>query len=310
MSRGENTKSMNDLINMLSRASDAPLENLVYEINITSAEHQQAQCSFDYIKEVLKNKSEEGRIPTLTEDPFQVGAYIRGSKPKPLNDLDIFLPLTGRGTTINPNGSLIDQNGYIVSSVTVLNDIKTVLQETYPSEISRNQQAVSIELTSYGMTIDVVPAIPVNNSNHFIIPWGRGEAKWKKSNPRLDQEILMGLDLRHNWKVSNAIKIAKHWNGTKNRNRLRSYHVEAIAYHVFHNHPGNITTLLTACSYLFSNMQTYLYNCPDPTGLSEPIHQNLLPINLISQLSLYGSVNMARDAINQGSTVFINYLNN
>jgi Second Messenger Oligonucleotide or Dinucleotide Synthetase domain len=298
----------NNPLQSLLALADVPLENFVRTIEIPTIDRQRSIRSFNYIKDVLINKANDGAISPLAYQPFQIGALIRGTKPAPLNDLDLFLPFNGAGTTYYNNGTLGYNNGNTVSSVAVLNQVKAALQETYDSDISRNQQAVTIYLSSYDMTLDIVPAVPIG-TEYYVIPQGHGYHTWKKSNPDIDHSILTQLNTRHNWKVTDAIKIARHWNSTKNRNRLRSYHVEASAYHIFNNSQTNTTTLLTACSMIFDNLSDYIYNCPDPTGMSEPVHLAVDSSDFMLRLNLMASVNAARETLSRGSTAFVNYLN-
>jgi hypothetical protein len=303
-------------LEQLFKAAQSSLPNFVSEITIKQPEISQASQSYQFIKQILKTKSGEGKIPDLSGEPFLTGSYARKTKITPLNDIDIFLKLNGANTTISgqtltftDGAPLSDysQDGWTVSSVLVLNSVKKALGETYQSQITRDQQAVSVFLDSYGLTIDIVPAIGIKQSPQYIIPYGKGNHGWKYSNPKKDEEIVELLDAYHNKVVKPAIKIAKYWNREKNRNKLRSYHVEAIAYLIFSQLQFQMTTIQQACRLYFANMSQYITNCPDPTGLSEPV-SSYLSLDLLESINLYTRIGEAKKAADGTTLDLIAYL--
>jgi hypothetical protein len=89
--------------------------------------------------------------------------------------------------------------------------------------------------TSLG--IDVVPAFRVSNllDQYFLIPKGGNGTGWLKTNPIKDKNVVNKLHNLHYNTFRGLVKLAKLWNQHCNDNRLRSYHIEAIAINLVKN---------------------------------------------------------------------------
>ncbi len=311
-------QAISDLLKAMARTS---LSNFVSEITVKKSEIEQASKSYGYISEVLKTKAEEEKIPALIPYPtFLIGSYPRGTKISPLNDIDIFLVAHAFGTSYVKwsdgihwfHGDVeklkkFSQDGYTVSSVSVLNSIKKALEETYSSDISRNQQAVTVYLESYGITIDIVPAVRIKDEDFFIIPSGNGNPTWKFSHPLQDALLLDEIHLAHNNTIKQTLKIAKYWNREHNHNKLKSYHMEAAAYHIFGSFSNPTATILESCLTYFSQLTSYLYYCSDPTGMSEPI-SGYLSEDVLDRLNHEVRIMEVQNAAAKGSEEFIKFL--
>lgn len=277
-------------------------ENLLEKsINISPTQISQGSKSHTYIRDLLDNKWQtKDSFPWIVEGDFLSGSYARGTKIYPLDDIDIMIVLDGHGLVPISGGAYIDAevrgsgiagspiskhfdtNG-LVSSVSVLEVFRDALKDTFPnSEIKKDGQAVNVWLDSYGLGLDIVPCfhiIPRNGSQDFYyIAMGNGNPMWKTTNPKIDQRISDGLHLRHDRKLKAVVKILKYWNRTQNGDRLRSYHLEALAWYVFHAHPNKISDYSSAVKYFFDNAPALLINhCNDLTGLGGHIDLYLTP---------------------------------
>jgi hypothetical protein len=104
----------------------------------------------------------------------------------------------------------------------------------------------------------------------YYIPLGNNSAGWLKTNPKRDAEISDFLNEKHNKKLKSVIKLLKYWNRVKNFDRIRSYHLETMAWWTFHHHTSAITSLAEGVRYFFANAREYLADrCADTTGLSD-----------------------------------------
>lgn len=272
------------------------------QINLSAAQISQGSKSHTYIRELLENKRRnDAAFPWLIEGDFLSGSYARGTKIHPLDDIDVMIVLDGTGLYAISNGvtlnAIVRGSGYegspvmhytdqfgLISSKRVLEIFREAIKESYPdSKIKKDGQAVNVWLDSYQLGLDIVPCfhiIPRTGSRDFYyIPYGRESEMWIATNPKIDQEISETLDQRHSKKLKAIIKLIKYWNKTQNAERLRSYHIEAVAWYVFHNHPGRITNYADALRYFFSNAIAYLTNnCSDPTGIGGYIDLYLSPL--------------------------------
>ncbi len=189
----------------------------------------------------------------------------------------MYAEVRGHGTTGNPVNDYTYGEHHLISSKRVIEIFRDGLKESYPnSEIKKTGQSVHVWLDSYGMGIDVVPCfhiIPRDGSRDFYyIPKGGDSHEWMTTNPKIDAEIVDGLDKRHGNKFKPIVKIIKYWNQVHNGSRLQSYHLETIISHMFHAHPGEIQDYPTAVRYFFNNVDGYFANaCADMTGLGDPV---------------------------------------
>lgn len=270
------------------------MNTLIANIRIKEHEIENASSARGYLDQILQSKGENGTLPT-PKKVFLTGSYSRGTKISPLDDIDVFY-VVGHAVAVNNTwhtivdcdykfgSSFLEVDGNI-SSTKILELIKGELEETYgQSEIKRAGEVVNLYLNSYELGIDIVPAFQITNSNYFLIPNGSGSTRWKKSNPLIDELIITNLDSQHNNLVKDLIRITKYWARKKKIVSPRSYHLEAITYHVLSNLPQKITSHAEGLTYLLGrlNLNNYLNQCPDPTGLSESISSGLSDLDIIN----------------------------
>ncbi len=264
---------------------------LTRQINITQAQREQGSKSHNYIRGLLDNKWQtHDRFPWLIEGDFLSGSYGRGTKIYPLDDIDIMIVLDGHGLVPISGGQYLNaevrgsgmdgsaitkhfDHNNLVSSTSVLEVFRDALKETFPtSEIKKDGQAVNVWLDSYDLGLDIVPCFHIvprdGSQDYYYIPMGAGSNMWKSTNPKIDHRISDALHARHDRKLKPVVKLLKYWNKTQNGHRLRSYHVEVLAWYVFNTHPSKIGDYVAAIKYFFDQASIMLVNyCDDPTKL-------------------------------------------
>ena len=145
-----------------------------------------------------------------------------------------------------------------LNSHSILETFQEALSQSHPnSTIKKSGQAVNVRLDSYGLGIDIVPCFHIKpfdetQQEFYYIPIGNGNPGWLKTNPKIDEAISSRLHDLHNKKLKSVIKLLKYWNREKNADRIRSYHLESIAWYVFHNHSSSITTIGEGLRYFFN----------------------------------------------------------
>lgn len=253
---------------------------LLSEIRPNQQEIDQVSRSHTYIRDILRSKSQSGLIPPIMND-FLTGSYKRGTKITPLDDVDIFIVFNGQGLQYcNSTITIIDGSNFsqytspdgAVSSIKILEAIKRAIPDIY-SSIKRDNQCLNIQLSTYGIGLDLVPAF-TDDSGNYLIPYGHGKPTWLLTNPQKDEDIINLVNSRPNNLVKDIIRIVKYWNIKKNRQRLKSYHIEAIAMTIFEHYPS-ILTYLDGLKIYFNQASTYLLQCPDPTRVGGPITSDL-----------------------------------
>lgn len=276
------------------------LESLLdTDINITQAARAQGSRSHNYIRDVLLGKNEnDHHFPRLIEGDFLSGSYARGTKLKPLDDIDVMMVLDGTGFRVINGGAIQDvevegsgESGNpllsrvgpdtLLSSQVVMSIFQTALEELHPqSKVRDDEQAVNVWLDSYGLGIDIVPCfhlMPRNGAqDYYYIPTGGNSGGWKTTNPKIDAGISDTLHARHNRKIKNIVKLIKYWNLVSNGNRLKSYHLETVVWHIFDARPKETASLEDGVIHFFTQADKYLATaCPDKTLLGGPVDQYL-----------------------------------
>lgn len=276
--------------------------------NVSLPQISQGATSQNHIRDLLINKSRsDASFPRFIEGDFLSGSYARGTKIFPLDDIDIMMVLDGtglfairdgsywnatvRGSTLANNPVLreLDWQG-LLSSRRVMEILQNALKQSYPnSKVAKDGQAINVWLDSHGLGMDVIPCfhvIPADGSRDvYYIPAGSQTDGWMMTNPKIDENISDQLHSHHNEKLKPVIKLIKLWNRVFNNNRLRSYHLESVAWYVFARAPNKITHYGTALLYFFQNAGSHIaVSCPDPTNIGGPIDTYLNPQDRILSL--------------------------
>jgi len=276
------------------------LDNLLTNyLTLNASEISQGSKSHNYIRELLFNKNaKDGSFPCFIDGDFLSGSYKRGTKIHPLDDIDVLMIIDGSGLVVVEKGLVIDaevrgnklehnpvinylgENG-LLGSKTIINLVHKALKQSHSeSKIYKDNQAVNVWLESYNFGVDVVPCfhiLPKNGSKeYYYIPRGGESDDWMSTNPKIDEDISDYVNKKHNEKFKGVVRLLKHWNKNYNNSRIRSYHLETIAWRIFHEHQSSISDYEDGLLYFFNNCRNYFVEqCPDATGLGDNIDKYL-----------------------------------
>ncbi len=248
-----------------------------------------AKASRAFLIEQIQSVSGENGFPNLAPyAPLNFGSFARGTKLQPLDDIDILLPLNGRGTECNaspndpytqwlkikdstaPLATFPDAYGYVNSTI-VTNAIKTGLSKVKQykkADIKRSGESAVLELASYSWAFDIVPAVPIDDGRggtaFYLIPDGRGN--WKKTDPRIDEKRINAIDTARGDKFRPLCRLLKYWNNRTTKPKLPSYYFETLVYNTFANQ--QIQSTPNAVEAFFASAPAFLnQSCPDPKNL-------------------------------------------
>ncbi|MDO4570573.1 MAG: nucleotidyltransferase [Planctomycetia bacterium] len=177
------------------------------------------------------------------------GSFARRTKCRELDDIDLMVGLSGCGATYNEYDPWNNVRIYIndsvriqedcshdnstLNSVAVLNKFKNKLSDLpnyKKAGIKRNQEAIVLDLSTKEWSFDIVPcfltANEPNGKNYYLIPNGRGN--WKKTDPRIDNEVVQCIDRRFEGKVVELVRLCKKWNKVKQVTAIPPYLLETI----------------------------------------------------------------------------------
>ena len=143
---------------------------------------------------------------------------------------------------------------YHLNSNKVKNKLVSALQnisQYEKSEIHARGEAVTLKLKAYSWNFDIAPAFYCsgNGSPYYLIPNGYG--KWKKTNPKIEQERVSRLNLQFNNQVLSTIRLVKYWNRRGQMPNITSYVLETMVLDYF-----------TQANHSVYNNGTY-YDYPD-----------------------------------------------
>jgi hypothetical protein len=192
---------------------------------------------------------------------FLGGSFARHTKVRPLDDIDIYLPLDGANLFYYMHGAVLPYtvlsdglgwnplltprwaNGLWVSSSKLLDGSATVLRRRFPqTKIRPSGQSIAVQMTqgsttaSDGLGYDIVPCFSLkaqqqNDRDFYLIPDGIGG--WIHTNPKTDAAIADVLQQNHDKISRKVVKLVKYWNTEQLNGKLRSYFVELAVAKAF-----------------------------------------------------------------------------
>ncbi len=233
-------------------------------VNIPKSTSDSAKSSRNFLYgqiEALSNNNSFLRAATQYNINF--GSFARKTKIKPLDDIDIIIGLNG--SNLQTEGSQWDNITVKVldnctdkliinasdkftqywsapilhlNSNKVKNKLVSALQsisQYEKSEIHARGEAVTLKLKSYSWNFDIVPAFYCTGDTYtkpyYLIPNGYG--KWKKTNPKLEQERVSSLNQKFNNVVLSTIRLVKYWNRRGQMPNITSYVLETMVLDYF-----------------------------------------------------------------------------
>lgn len=228
-------------------------------VNLTSTQSDNAKSSRDFLKDKIKTLSDNGLFQKVaTAHNYNFGSFARKTKIRPLDDIDIIIGLNGAGleeeyhswsdielkikqeNTNTIFNSVADktsfywsQDVYRINSNKVKNQLISALQtisQYKKAEKHARGEAVTLELSSYEWTFDIVPAF-YSNSGYWLIPNGNGH--WKKTNPKIEQERVSKANQKFGGVVLNTTRLIKYWNRRGQMPNITSYVLETIILDFF-----------------------------------------------------------------------------
>lgn len=217
-------------------------------VNLDPERTTTARASRDWLVHKIENLADNGEIPPLYNGTNHLffGSFARNTKIRPLDDIDIMIVFDAQGCTTddvtkitrktypiyvnNPHAKLLPDycDGNVLNSRKMIEAIKRELG-AIPSyskaDIHRNQEAVTLQLSSYEWNYDIVPCF-YTTTGFYIIPDGKGI--WKGTDPRIDQNRVTQANQRVNGALLPAIRLMKYWKKEHWGDEVSSYLFENL----------------------------------------------------------------------------------
>ena len=179
---------------------------------------------------------------------IQFGSFARGTKLRPLDDIDIMIGLSANGCTydvslgwnkIRMHAKTDDvrlltcaEDGFLNSTKIINRVIKKLgsLPDYCRSDLHKNKQAAVLNLLSKEWSFDIVPCFytkpETDGRQYYLIPNGNGD--WMKTDPARDRDVLLGENERLGGRLKLLIRLMKKWNRVKKVKTLPSYALETL----------------------------------------------------------------------------------
>ncbi|RUL51919.1 SMODS domain-containing nucleotidyltransferase [Lysinibacillus antri] len=249
-----------------------------------------ARSSRNWLVEKIESfQNSDSYFPEIyrEENNVQMGSFARRTKIRPLDDIDFIIVFSANGSTYNTyfnneitisvpdtatNLRRLTNEDNTLNSVRLLNKLKSSLQNVpqySAADIKRNQEAITLKLTSYEWNFDIVPAFITSPDSsqrtYYLIPDGNG--KWKKTDPRIDAKRATEINQKRNGGVLRIIRLIKYWQKRPVVPSIRSYLLENLVLNYFDTNEVSISDQVTLKD-LFYHLSISIYSsCYDPKGI-------------------------------------------
>lgn len=222
-------------------------------VNLAKERTQKARDSRDAVIDKINGLTDFLKLDKSRHLYF--GSFSRRTKIRPIDDIDIMICIDSTDLQLR-NSDNIDiqimvKNTanteelktccdrlygyypiYILNSNRVKNKLKTALSGLHDcrkAELHSNQEAVTLEYSTYEWNFDIVPCIYISEyfgQGYYLIPNGKGN--WKKTDPRRDRDKVTNENKRLEGKLLDLIRLVKYWGRISFGSWLPSYLLETL----------------------------------------------------------------------------------
>ncbi len=277
-------------------------------VDLDSEQTKTARKSRDWLLTNIATLATNHKIPNLYDGKsIKHGSFARNTKIRPLDDIDLMICYSGNGgvydvvqanqcytihfnTDMQVLNGLCDEHG-ILNSRKVIENLKGALSGISgytKADIHRNQEAVTLQLTSYPWNFDIVPCF-ITTSDFYLIPDGNGN--WKNTDPRIDQQRITKINQDNNGQVLGLMRLMKYWKKQKWGKAVSSYMFETMILDYITKHPlsGNLPTDI-------GKLLIYLAN-----AIKNPIYDYKNIQGNLNELSIIDKNNLSKVAMTDWS---------
>lgn len=218
-------------------------------INLDRTVVKQARDSRDNLLTNIRDfDGDDDFFSLYSEVNVQFGSFARGTKLRPLDDIDLMICLSAKGCTYDASLGWDKVRMYaktedvclltcaeagIINSTKIINRVINKLKslpDYCRSDLHKNKQAAVLNLISKEWSFDIVPCFytkpEVDGRQYYLIPNGDGD--WMKTDPIRDRDVICKENERFEKKLTLLIRMMKKWNKIKKIKTLPSYVMETL----------------------------------------------------------------------------------
>ncbi len=276
---------------MATTVNQAFAEFFSNTVNLDPGVTTTARASRDWLRGQLHLLPEKhSDFPYCYEErDIDFGSFSRRTKIRPLDDIDLISCMHAQGAiysygvgegifiTVRSDSRFVDmcENGtYQLNSKKVINRLVKHLAgipQYRRADIGRNGEAAVLDMGSYDWSFDIVPGFftspEADGRTYYLIPDGNG--RWKKTDPRIDEERITRINTRHSGWVLNPLRLTKFWNRRGNMPRMAPYLLETM---ILAHYDGLVATCCAYPDLEFRNIlgalnSTVMNPVYDPKGI-------------------------------------------
>ncbi len=279
---------------------------MLNSVNLDPTATKNARTSRDWLVDqiqALHLSDKEFPLPYEEKDNF-FGSFHRRTKIRPLDDIDLISCLHATGCTYSTSGTQVilvvpetsarlkplchDGTNHL-NSRKVINKFVSALSKIPQyrrAEIVRDGEAANLSLNSYDWSFDIVPSFftskDSSGKDFYLIP--DGKAHWKKTDPRIDQELITSLNQSNDGNLLPGVRAAKFWYRYAIGSAMPSYTFEALIVNQCK------IGLFRPSSYIDITLRSFLNRLayaiyepiPDPKG----IQGDLNSLNVVERMAV------------------------
>ena len=197
----------------------------------------------------------------------QIGSFAKGTSILGHSDVDLLLVLAPEH---------VRWGGTRITSTALLERFRRAITSTYPSTaISRDGQAVAVQFSRTGVSLDVVPAVErgrIGKANAYGVPDGAGG--WLTVAPLAELRRFRRANVESKRKLERAVQLLKHWKYCRAQPvQIRSYYMELLltSSRLAHG-PGTYSDILTSAFRMMCLRGASPLRDPDGrVGMTQPV---------------------------------------
>ena len=260
------------------------------KVNLTSDRSIKAKSSRDWLWGKLNKLDEdiELNFPFHFEaQNLNYGSFVRKTKIRELDDIDIMFCLKGNGAHYSKSGNIYTvhtedagerlknlSNDNILNSRRLVNKLKSALgniEHYKAADLHNRGEAVTLSLQSYEWVFDIVPCFHTD-TNLYLIPDANGN--FKATDPRIDQSLITETNQNYSGRLLQLVRTIKIWKSENSINAMGSYLLEQYVI----NYTKGKTGLSEYIDYdlrdFFKYLETEIYSyVNDPKNIQGNLNQ-------------------------------------
>lgn len=263
-------------------------------VNLKKADTDDARSSRNWLISKINDFEKDGDFPlNYPSIHIAFGSFARRTKIRPLDDIDLMLGLSAESAThtiysdhitLHSAGENTRLHQYrhtgenTICSVRILNAFKSRLQgiaQYALADIKRNQEAVTLKLSSKDWNFDIVPCFcsttDAFGKNYYLIPDGKGH--WKKTDPRIDRDRGTEINVKNDGNVLNVVRSVKYWQRRPTMPTMSSYLLETLILDYYESKTSCSEFVDIELHGLFNHIALFVkYSVNDPKGIQGDIN--------------------------------------